>query len=57
MAVDTSRLARLSQKTKIGEMLVAISEGRTADADVIFNDVVNEKAVERIRDVLDRHNA
>ena len=57
MAFDPSRLGRLSQKEKIGEMLVAVSEGRTDDADLIFRDVVNEKVVERIRTVLDAHDA
>ena len=57
MAVDPSRLKRLSQKAKIGEMLVAISDGRTDDADAYFREVVHEKVVGRIRDVMDAHDA
>jgi len=53
MAVDTDRINRLSPRAKIGEMLVAISEGRNEDADAYFRSVVNGKVVDRIRNVLD----
>jgi len=53
MALSAEKTCHMDQKAKIGEMILAVADGRIDDADSLFESVMHEKSVERIRSVLD----